>query len=221
MERKALGTPRRGRSRVAPSGAALLGIAAGLAAAGVLASIALAGLRTPGGRPPATTTHSMDGMAMGTTTTSGMAMPMPVPMQKLGSTTWQGMKIVARASTPLPFVVFTGTRERTVKPTKKDSMHLMVMLSDVDGGMAIPYASVWATITKNGRVVYDERQWPMLSRYMGPHYGNDVALPGKGKYRLTLLISPPQAARHMEYANVWLKPHRASIAFTWKGKGGG
>jgi len=163
-------------------------------------------------------TKDMGGMAM--TTTNGMAsMPMPVPMQTLGSASWQGMKIVARAATPLPFVVFSGTSERMVKPAMNDSMHLMVMLSDEDGGMAIPYASVWATIRKGGKVVYDERQWPMLSRYMGPHYGNDVALPGKGRYQLSLLISPPQAARHMEYAKVWLKPHRVTMTFTWKGKG--
>ena len=160
----------------------------------------------------------MGGMAM--TTTNGMAgMPMPVPMQTLGSASWQGMKIVARASTPLPFVVFSGTSERMVKPAKNASMHLMVMLSDEHGGMAIPYASVWATIRKNGKVVYDERQWPMLSRYMGPHYGNDVALPGRGTYQLSLLISPPQAARHMEYAKLWLKPHRVTMSFTWKETG--
>ena len=163
-------------------------------------------------------TDSMSGMTM-TTTTSGMAMPMPVPMQTLGTASWQGMKIVARAATPLPFVVFSGTSERMVKPSKKDSMHLMVMLSDEHGGMAIPYASVWATIRRNGKIVYDARQWPMLSRYMGPHYGNDVALPGKGSYELSLLISPPQAARHMEYADVWLKPHRVTMTFTWRGKG--
>ena len=39
--------------------------------------------------------------------------------------------------------------------------------------------SVWATITKAGKIVYDERQWPMISRYMGPHYGNDVVAPGR------------------------------------------
>ena len=54
----------------------------------------------------------------------------------------------------------------------------MVMLNDAETGVAIPYSSVWATISKAGKVVYDERQWPMISRYMGPHYGNDVTLPG-------------------------------------------
>jgi uncharacterized protein involved in high-affinity Fe2+ transport len=94
----------------------------------------------------------------------------------------------------------------------------MVMLSDAKTHTAIPYASVWATIRNaKGKIVYDERQWPMLSRAMGTHYGNNVALPGNGKYTLTLLISPPQAARHMEYAKVWLKPHRVTKTFTWSG----
>ena len=201
-------------------------VLATLVAVGALAAVAVDLHGDAGAAESATTTShastgsmtDMDGMAM--TTTNAMAgMPMPVPMQTLGTADWQGMKIVARASTPLPFVVFSGTTERTVKPSKDDSMHLMVMLSDEHGGMAIPYASVWATIRKNGKIVYDERQWPMLSRYMGPHYGNDVALPGKGTYQLGLLISPPQAARHMEYAKLWLKPHRVSMTFTWKGNG--
>jgi len=209
------------QARVRPNAAkraarttAFAAAAVALTGVAVLASAALAGSHVPSEKGK-TTTSSMDGMAMGT---GGMSMPTPVPMQTLGTATWQSMRIVARAATPLPFVVFSGTHERTVKPSKKDSMHLMVMLSDVHGGVPIPYASVWATIRKNGKIVYDERQWPMLSRYMGPHYGNDVALPGKGNYTLSLLISPPQAARHMEYARIWLKPHRATMTFTWRGK---
>ncbi|MGO9958088.1 MAG: iron transporter [Solirubrobacteraceae bacterium] len=64
------------------------------------------------------------------------------------------------------------------------------MLNDAQTGVAIPYATVWATITKSSKVVFDERQWPMLSRYMGPHYGDDVSLPGAGSYTLSLLLSP-------------------------------
>jgi uncharacterized protein involved in high-affinity Fe2+ transport len=92
----------------------------------------------------------------------------------------------------------------------------MVMLSDAQTGVAIPYAGVWATISKAGKVVYDERQWPMISRYMGPHYGNDVSVPGAGTYQLSLLISPPVSARHVEYQNVWLQPHRVTLTFHWK-----
>lgn len=51
---------------------------------------------------------------------------------------------------------------------------------------------------------------------MGPHYGDDVAVPGAGTYQLSLLISPPVSARHVEYENVWMKPHRVSFTFHWK-----
>ncbi len=139
----------------------------------------------------------------------------PVPIQVLGTADWQGMKITAQVMTPVPFVVYNGTSKQLVKPGKA-SFHLMVMLNDADTNVAIPYATVWATITKDGKVIFDERQWPMISRYMGPHYGNDVTLPGAGTYKLSLLISPPVSARHIEYQNVWLQPHRVSFTFPWK-----
>ncbi len=140
----------------------------------------------------------------------------PVPSQVLASATWQGMKIQARTMTPIRFYVFNGTREQLVKPGKHASFHLMVMLDDAHTNEPIPYSTVWATIRQAGKVVYDERQWPMISAYMGPHYGNDVSLPGAGRYQLSLLVSPPVSARHVEYKNVWLKPHRVTVNFTWK-----
>jgi hypothetical protein len=144
-------------------------------------------------------------------------LPAPVPIQTLATATWQGMEILAQASTPLPFVVFQGDKEHVVEPTKNDSMHLMVMLTDQRTGTPIPYASVWATIrTTSGKVIYDERQWPMIARYMGPHYGNDVALPGAGRYTLTLLVSPPVGARPLSLAHVWLHAHRVTLHFSWK-----
>jgi uncharacterized protein involved in high-affinity Fe2+ transport len=140
----------------------------------------------------------------------------PIPTQVLARTTWQGMRITAQAMTAVPFVVYDGTSERMVKPTKKTTFHLMVMLNDAQTNVPIPYAGVWATISRNGKVVYDERQWPMISRYMGPHYGNDVSVPGAGRYKLSLLVSPPVSARHVEYQNVWTAPHRVNFTFTWK-----
>jgi Fe2+ transport protein len=177
---------------------------------------------------PSTTTASasssssdgMTGMAMGSSsTTSGGTVSVDgvkaVPTQLLGSALWQGMKISVEATTPLPFVIYNGTSEQMVKPGPKTSFHLMVMLSDAQTGVAIPYASVWATIRQKAKIYYDARQWPMISRYMGPHYGNDVSVPGAGSYQLSLLISPPVSARHVEYQNVWLRPHRVNLTFHW------
>ncbi len=169
---------------------------------------------------------SMAGMNMGANASAGSTGSVnvataggtikPVPTQVLGSTTWQGMKITAQAMTVVPFEVYNGTSAQVVKPPPKASFHLMVMLNDAYTDVPIPYATVWATISKAGNVVSDERQWPMIARYMGPHYGNDVTLPGAGTYQLSLLISPPVSARHMEYADVWTEPHRVNFTFPWK-----
>ena len=159
------------------------------------------------------------GMNMGSSTTNAGSVSVDgvkaVPTQPLGSADWQGMKITAEATTPLPFVIYNGTSEQLVKAGPKSSFHLMVMLNDAQTGVAIPYASVWATISQKGKIYYDARQWPMISRYMGPHYGNDVSVPGAGTYQLSLLVSPPVSARHVEYENVWLHPHRVNLTFHW------
>ena len=204
--------------------------------AGALLSAGCAAADKPSVMAPASATTSSSsasmspGMSMGTSTgaasqsaaKSEMAAAgssvkgiKPVATRVLGTAIWQGMKITAQAMTAVPFVVFDGTSEHMVKPTSKTTFHLMVMLNDAHTGVPIPYAGVWATIARSDRVVYDERQWPMISEYMGPHYGNDVSLPGSGTYRLSLLVSPPVSARHVEYQHVWLSPHRVSMTFRW------
>jgi len=139
----------------------------------------------------------------------------PVPTQMLGTAVWQGMKITADAMTPVPFLVYNGTTMQPVNPPKNVSFHLMVLLNDAQTNVVIPYASVWGTITEGSKTPFDESLWPMISRYMGPHYGNDVVLPGAGTYKLTLLVSPPVSARHLEYQGVWLKPHKVTFTFHW------
>lgn len=139
----------------------------------------------------------------------------PVPSEVLGTAVWQGMKITAQAMTPVPFDIYNGTSMQLVKPPKNVSFHLMVLLNDAQTNVVIPYASVWGTIKEGGKTPFDESLWPMISRYMGPHYGNDVVLPGSGTYQLSLLISPPVSARHVEYQDVWLKPHTVTFTFRW------
>jgi len=220
------------RAAAIMAAAVLLG---GCAAADKNASTSGASAASSGG---SSGSGSMAGMSMGPTSTASSgsgstpgvnkatssevaAVPSvdgikPLPTQMLGSAEWQGMKITATAMTAVPFVIYDGTSEQMVKPTSRTSFHLMVMLNDAQTGVTIPYATVWATVLKAGKVVFDERQWPMISRYMGPHYGNDVSLPGAGNYQLSLLVSPPVSARHVEYQNVWLKPHRVTLPFHWQ-----
>jgi uncharacterized protein involved in high-affinity Fe2+ transport len=142
----------------------------------------------------------------------------PVASQVLATTDWQGMKVQARTMTPTSFVVVDGSgHEQMFKATKKMSFHLMIMLNDAHTDEPIAYATVWARIFNSaGKMVFNAGQWPMNSAYMGPHYGNNVTLPGPGRYTLELLISPPVQGRHLEYAQVWLKKHTVTEHFTWK-----
>jgi Fe2+ transport protein len=212
----------------APIAAAAL---VGLLAAGCGASAATVGSTTakPGTEAPATPMAgcgSMPGMTMPACPTGSAAAAAeaaasaggvnPVPTQVLGVADWQGMKITAEAMTAVPFLIYNGTAMQEVKPPKNVSFHLMVLLNDAQTGVVIPYASVWATITAGSKTPFDESLWPMISRYMGPHYGNNVVLPGSGTYHLSLLVSPPVSARHVEYQDVWLTPHRVNFTFRWK-----
>ena len=201
--------------RAMPAGFLLLGVLIG--ALLVIAFGSGDTTSTPSATSGSASNSSSGGMNMGTSATSGASAGgiKPVPMQQLGVADWQGMKITADAMTPVPFIVYNGTTSQEIKPAKNVSFHLMVQLNDAQTGVVIPYASVWATVTKGSAMPFDNRLWPMISRYMGPHYGDDVSLPGAGTYQLTLLVSPPVSARHLEYQNVWLKPHRVTFTFHW------
>jgi uncharacterized protein involved in high-affinity Fe2+ transport len=201
--------------RAMPAGFLLLGVLIG--ALLVIAFGSGDTTSTPSATSSSAGNSSTSGMNMGTSATSGASAGgiKPVPMQQLGVADWQGMKITADAMTPVPFIVYNGTTSQEIKPAKNTSFHLMVQLNDAQTGVVIPYASVWATVTKGSAMPFDNRLWPMISRYMGPHYGDDVSLPGAGTYKLTLLVSPPVSARHVEYQNVWLKPHQVTFTFHW------
>jgi uncharacterized protein involved in high-affinity Fe2+ transport len=201
--------------RAMPAGFLLLGVLIG--ALLVIAFGSGDTTSTPSATSSSAGNSSSSGMNMGTSAASGVSAGgiKPVPMQQLGVADWQGMKITADAMTPVPFIVYNGTTSQEIKPAKNTSFHLMVQLNDAQTGVAIPYASVWATVTKGSAMPFDNRLWPMISRYMGPHYGDDVSLPGSGTYKLTLLVSPPVSARHVEYQNVWLKPHQVTFTFHW------
>jgi len=209
-----------------------------LTGAGAAAGLLLAGCASAD-KDQANSTQTTATQANGMSDTSGMSMDMgsvasqvpevngvkPVPIRTLASSYWQGMEIQAQTTTPVPFWVDNGTAPgaQTLelsehKPPPDASFHLMVMLMDRYTKVPIPYAGVWVTIFDSAgrQLPTGGRQWPMISAYMGPHYGNNVSLPGPGDYTLKLLISPPASARHIEYKDVWLEPHTLTQHFTWK-----
>ena len=206
--------------RAMPAGLLLVGVLIGALLVLAFGSGETSSPATTGSASGSSASSGMSGMNMGTGATSSASGASAggitaVPMQQLGVADWQGMKITADAMTPVPFLIYNGTAMQEVKPPKNVSFHLMVLLNDAQTGVVIPYASVWATITKGSATPFDDRLWPMISRYMGPHYGDDVALPGAGTYKLTLLVSPPVSPRHLEYQDVWLKPHQVTFTFHW------
>ncbi len=198
------------------------------ALAAALVATTLAGCAAADKNQTTTTTSkhgsssAMAGMNM-STAGSSTAVPTvngikPVAIRTLATAYWQDMEIQAQTMTPVAFVVFTGSgNEQTFKPPKGSSFHLMIMLTDRHTHFQIPYAGVWATIINSfGKVVYNERQWPMISQYMGSHYGNNVPHLASGRYKLKLLISPPASARHLEYAHIWQTPRTVVQHFSWK-----
>jgi hypothetical protein len=192
------------------------------AIAAVMVAVLLAGCARADKHSATTssTTSGMAGMNMagGSGSMRAAGGVKPVAIRTLATAYWQDMKIQAQTMTPVAFVVFTGDgRQRTFKPPKGAAFHLMVMLTDRHTHFQIPYASVWATIINSaGKTVYNDQQWPMISEYMGTHYGNNVPHLAPGRYTLRLLISPPVAARHLEYRRVWQRQHAVVEHFTWK-----
>jgi hypothetical protein len=134
--------------RAMPAGFLLLGVLIG--ALLVIAFGSGDTTSTPSAASSSAGTSSSSGMNMGTSATPGAPAGgiTPVPMQQLGVADWQGMKITADAMTPVPFIVYNGTASQEIKPAKNTSFHLMVQLNDAQTGVVIPYASVWATVTK-------------------------------------------------------------------------
>jgi uncharacterized protein involved in high-affinity Fe2+ transport len=184
----------------------------------VMCAAAMAGGGSNGGS--GATTQRTVGMNAGSTaseTVPEVNGQKPVPIQTLASAVWQGMRIEAQTMTPIRFVVFNGGGEQMIHPPTHASFHLMIMLTDAHTGEPIPYSSsVWATITNStGRTVFDSTQWPMISAYMGPHYGDDVPHLASGDYKLSVLISPPTSERTYEYRRVWLKAHTVRMQFRW------
>jgi Fe2+ transport protein len=148
------------------------------------------------------------------TSTSGERPASSTATRKLGSVVWQGMRITARAGPPAPLVIFNGASEQALPAPRHHGVQLTVTLTDTQSAVAIPYATVTATVTRGTKIVDRDRMWPMISPDSAPGYVGNVSLPA-GAYRLQLAITPPVSARHVEYQHVWLHSHSVSLPFSW------
>ncbi|GAB4358490.1 MAG: iron transporter [Gammaproteobacteria bacterium] len=92
-------------------------------------------------------------------------------------------------------------------------------------GAWIPYLQIRYTISKVGSdFKHSGRLMPMIAND-GPHYGDNLDLPGSGKYRLRYDIAPPLASefhRHFDKETGvadWWKPFSLEYEFVFVGTG--
>lgn len=93
--------------------------------------------------------------------------------------------------------------------------HPEVKVFDTDSGKFISYLNVEAVfvnLTNNKYLSIDIP--PMLGSYF--HYGRNAALPGKGKYKIFLKISPQELMRYDRMAKKWATPVSLSFDYEYK-----
>ncbi len=94
-------------------------------------------------------------------------------------------------------------------------------------GDFIPYLEIAYELTKLGDPATITGVFMPMVASDGPHYGDNVALKGPGKYRLALKIAPPDSAqahfgRHVDKETgvaAWFAPFTVEYDFTYAGTG--
>ncbi|MDL5360431.1 iron transporter [Halalkalicoccus sp. NIPERK01] len=123
-----------------------------------------------------------------------------VPPEIHGMATWtsvnaDGYDLTLLASRPHGFWTVTGTETNQVAMREAHSVHLMAAVREPTSGRYLP-AEVRVSIPRDGESL-DRTLWPMLSQRMGPHHGDNVALPGPGTHAATVRVLP-SGVRHRD-----------------------
>ena len=112
---------------------------------------------------------------------------------------------------PHRFWLVTGTHTKEVAIKSADTMHVMPVVWDVVTGRVLPDVNPKLTVTQDGGSVLSDSPWTMLSQPMGFHYGDNVHLPGDGRYDVTVHVGAPAAKRTGSLADA---PESVSFEFT-------
>jgi len=113
-------------------------------------------------------------------------------------------------------------------PPDKSDIHLEVDITAVRGnrhgfkaGSFVPALSIHYTLTHVATGTSEEGElWAMVAKD-GPHYGINVKMSGPGRYRLTLLVQPPDRTgfgRHTDRETgvpAWWEPFEVRWEFTY------
>ena len=93
--------------------------------------------------------------------------------------------------------------------------HPEVKVFDTKSGRFIPYVDVVLRFKKlsNGKTL----RVPLPAMLGGWfHYGRNAILPGKGKYRVTVEVTPQELMRYKRMAKKWAAPASITFDYNWK-----
>ncbi|XVH30534.1 iron transporter [Haloferacaceae archaeon DSL9] len=102
--------------------------------------------------------------------------------------------VAVMAMRPHSFWTVVGAETHQTSMRSTDSLHLTVSVWTADGAAVVP-ADVAVATECDGDTVDRRSLWPMLSQPMGFHYGDNIALPTPGRYRLRIDIHPSDVGR--------------------------
>ncbi len=93
--------------------------------------------------------------------------------------------------------------------------HPEVKVFDKKSGQFLPYVDVVLRFKKlsNGKEIKIPLP-PMLGGWF--HYGRNAMLPGKGKYRVTVDVTPREMMRYKRMAKKWASPASITFDYNWK-----
>ena len=90
----------------------------------------------------------------------------------------------------------------------------------------IPYLTIEYTLSQEGGIWKKEGMLMPMVANDGPHYGDNIALNGPGKYHLTYRLSPPSENGFMRHIDketgvaAWWEPFALEYDFAWIGSTG-
>jgi uncharacterized protein involved in high-affinity Fe2+ transport len=133
---------------------------------------------------------------------------------EIGKVIAGGMEIKAELEAPSAHQMPMMDKWMVMKPEKNVTHHLEVKTSVPGKGYRIPYSEVKATfLNLQSKKTFTKKAHPMFGGNF--HYGVDVTLT-KGKYEITIDVSPPTLMRMEESLNKWLKPVKTKFQFEVK-----
>ncbi len=146
---------------------------------------------------------------------AGLCLSVPASAGKedlVGTKVVNDMRIEFYMEAPKHGMVMTSGKPMKMMGTP--THHPEVKVFDTKSGRFIPYVDVVLRFKKlpNGKELQIPLP-PMLGGWF--HYGRNAALPGKGKYQVTVKVAPQELMRYKRMAKKWAAPVSATFDYNW------